>query len=80
MIFTLCWDEYQFTKDIKINPEQKIVDTLLILVDGGVLSGDLQIENIYIFSKRRNENIDVKLSYESANIQNGDILYIKKKE
>lgn len=77
MIYTLCWDSKNLKIDIKVNREQKIADTMLILFDGGVLPTDFNTENRRIFSKRKNEYIDTGLSYENAKIFNGDVLYIR---
>lgn len=77
MIYTLCWDSKNLKIDIKVNREQKIADTMLILFDGGVLGADFNIENRRIFSKRKDEYIDTALSYEKAKIFNGDVLYIR---
>lgn len=77
MIFTLCWEDKEFSIDIKVNREQKVSETLLILADGGILPMDFEIEKMRLFSKRKGEYIDINLSYEQGDIFNGDILYIR---
>lgn len=77
MIYTLCWQCKGLVIDIKVNREQKIADTMLILLDGGVLPIEFNKENNHIFSKRKGEYINMDLNYEEAEIFNGDILYIK---
>ena len=77
MIYTLCWEEEEFTKDIKVNREQKLFETILILINGGILPRNYDVKSKRIFSKRKGEYIDVNTSYEQENIYNGDILYIR---
>lgn len=80
MIYTLCWQSREWEIDIKVNREQRIGDTMLILLDGGILPMRVQKEKEHIFSKRKNQYIDMDFSYEEAEIYNGDILYIIEKE
>lgn len=77
MIFTLCWKDKKFNADIKVNREQKVSETLLILLDGGILPMDFKIEKMRLFSERKGEYINMNLSYEQGDIFNGDILYIR---
>lgn len=77
MIYTLCFEEIELKLDIKVNREQKISETIMILHDGGVLPAAVNFEKTQIFSKRKDEYIDAALSYEEAEIFNGDILYVK---
>lgn len=76
MIITLSQENKQFKADIKVNREQKISDTLLILEDGGVLPGH-RTRECCIFSERLEEYIDIQLTYQQAGVYNGDILYIR---
>ncbi|MDO4304365.1 MAG: hypothetical protein Q4D94_10655 [Bacillota bacterium] len=77
MIYTLCWEENNFVRDIKVNRAQKIAETITVLKDGSILPPDLDIEKIRIFSKRKGEYINKKASYEQEEIFQGDILYIR---
>ncbi len=77
MIFTLCMEEDGFMKDIKVNREQKIVETILVLQDGKVLPPDIDIEKVRIFSGRKGEYIDKNANYVQEDIFQGDILYIR---
>lgn len=77
MIFTLCMEEDGFMKDIKVNREQKIVETILVLQDGKVLPQDIDIEKVRIFSGRKGEYIDKNANYVQEDIFQGDILYIR---
>lgn len=77
MIFTLCMEEDGFMKDIKVNREQKIVETILVLQDGKVLPPDIDIKKVRIFSGRKGEYIDKNANYVQEDIFQGDILYIR---
>lgn len=77
MIYTLCWEENNFMRDIKVNRAQKIAETITVLKDGSILPPDLDIEKIRIFSKRKGEYINKNASYEQEEIFQGDILYIR---
>ena len=76
MIITLRQEKSNFCRDIKVNREQKITDTLWILHSGGILLEAIDFKNNRIYSKRLGEYIDVNNTYEQANIFNGDILSI----
>lgn len=75
MIITLIWNDEKNEIDMKVNPEQRILDTLLVLADADVLNGTEENQSLY--SKRLNEYIEVKMSYEQAGIYNGDILILQ---
>lgn len=77
MIYTLCCETDGFMRDIKVNREQKILETVKILMDGGILSKDISAKEMRIFSKRKGEYIDINASYDREDIFNGDILYIR---
>lgn len=77
MIYTLCMEENDLVVDIKVNREQKIIDTFLVLQDGNVLPSDIDFEKVQIFSGRKGEYIDGYASYAHEDIFQGDILYIK---
>lgn len=77
MIFTLYWESKEFMRDIKVSREQRISETLFILLDGGILPMDFNIEKMHLFSKRKGEYINTELTYEQEDIFNGDILYIR---
>lgn len=76
MIITLRQNTKKNEMDIKVNREQRIMDTLLILIDGGILQVQSNLENNSIYSERLDKKIDVKMTYEQAEIYNGDILYL----
>lgn len=77
MIHTLCCENKGLRLDIKVNRDQKILETMLILYDGGVLPVNVESEKLRIFSDRNEEWVDFSLSYRQAEIFNGDILYIR---
>lgn len=76
MIITLRQNTKKNEMDIKVNREQRIMDTLLILIDGGILQEQSDLENNTIYSERLDKKIDVKMTYEQAEVYNGDILYL----
>lgn len=76
MIITLCQEKNHFCRDIKVNREQKIMETLFIMFDGGIISERVDPSINRIFSTRQNEYIDMEKTYEQENIFNGDILSI----
>ena len=76
MIITLKQNTKKNEMDIKVNREQRIMDTLLILIDGGILQEQSDLENNTIYSERLDKKIDVKMTYEQAEVYNGDILYL----
>jgi len=76
MIITLKQNTKKNEMDIKVNREQRIMDTLLILIDGGILQEQSDLEKNTIYSERLDKKIDVKMTYEQAEVYNGDILYL----
>lgn len=77
MIYTLCMEESGFMRDIKVNREQKIAETILVLQDGKVLPSDIDIGKVRIFSGRKGEYVDKEANYVQEDIFQGDILYIR---
>ena len=76
MIFTLCIEDKEWKRDIKVNAEQKIGETILILIDGGVLPYLQGIDNLKIFSERVGKYVDLEKNYQQEQIYQGDILHI----
>lgn len=76
MIITLCQRETGVRIDIKVNREQKITDTLVILLDGGILEEKGGLADNRIYSERKEKYIDAEQTYQQAGIYNGDILYV----
>lgn len=64
------------SRDIMVNPDQKIVDTLRILEENNILSMDEDMEKILVKSERKKRYINSRLSYRQAGIFNGDLLQI----
>lgn len=77
MIYTLYVEKSDFIEDINVNREQKIVETILVLQDGNILSSDIDIEKMRIFSGRKGEYIDKYATYVQEDIFQGDILYVR---
>lgn len=76
MIITLCDEKTNICIDIKVNPMQKIVDTLAILCDGSALPIQQTIMEAQIISERQRDYVCIEESFEQAGIYNGDILHI----
>lgn len=76
MIITLQKEKTKFCKDIKVNREQKIEDTLLVLFEGGILLEAFDTICNRVYSKRLDKYIEITNTYEQENIFNGDILII----
>lgn len=77
MIVTLHLDETYWERDIKVNREQKIRETLWILVDAGVLPTDTLQKMKTVFSERQGICIDPEQTYQQAEVYQGDILHIR---
>ena len=61
-------------EDIQVNPQQKIIDTMLILKEAGKLP---QEEVQEMKSERRGRFLDMNKNYEQQSIYDGDILCIQ---
>lgn len=76
MIYTLICKQINFETDIKVFEHQKIKDTLSILYNEKIIA--INPDNpIAIRSERKAEMISKEMTYEQAEIYNGDILYIE---
>ncbi|MBR5798738.1 MAG: hypothetical protein IKY23_01620 [Lachnospiraceae bacterium] len=76
MIFTLYSEDTNRERDIKVNPEQKIGETISILMDGGVLP-HTRIDCVNLFSERAGRYLDLEKTYQQEQIYQGDILHIE---
>ncbi len=63
-------------RDIMVNPDQKIMDTLKILKENNAISLGENLNKVLIKSQRRKRYINSRLSYRQAGIFNGDLLQI----
>jgi predicted transcriptional regulator len=73
LTLTLTNKRSGFNKDIQINSQQRIIDTLKILEEAGILSG-LYPEKIKVKSVRKGIYVNSKETYEKEHINTGDIL------
>lgn len=73
LTLTLMNRDIALNKDIQVNSQQKIIDTLHILKEAQILQG-LQLEEIKVKSHRRGMYIQNKGTYEEERINTGDIL------
>ena len=73
LTITLTNSDYSLEKDIQVNSQQKITDTLTILNEAGVLQS-IQVDAVRVKSLRRGVYLDTRQNYEQEDINTGDIL------
>lgn len=74
LTLTIMNREGSWQEDIQVNPQQKIIDTMLILKE----AGKLPQEEVYeMKSERRGRFLDMNKNYEQQSIYDGDILCIQ---
>lgn len=78
MIITLNHKRREFHKcmDIQVNEEQKIMDTLQILAQAGLISDRNGNTAAHIYSERNKQYINTQLTYNQAMIFHGDNLIL----
>ena len=74
LTLTIMNREGSWQEDIQVNPQQKIIDTMLILKEAGKLT---QEEVQEMKSERRGRFLDMNKNYEQQSIYDGDILCIQ---
>lgn len=62
--------------NIRIDERQKMIETLQVLIENGKIAPIGSIQKVY--SQRKQRYVNVRLTYEQAQIYNGDRLIIKK--
>jgi len=72
LTLTIMNNENQIKKDIQVNEQQRIEDTLRVLEEAAIISNASR--EIKVKSVRRGTCLDIKASYEDEHINNGDIL------
>ncbi len=60
--------------DLLVFEEQKIAETMDILIDKGILEEETADTVKYVKSMRTNNQVNILLTYSEANIFSGDIL------
>lgn len=63
--------------DLLVFEEQKITETMKILVDKGILEDEMADTVKYVKSMRTNNQVNILLTYSEANIYSGDILELE---
>lgn len=63
--------------DLLVFEEQKIAETMKILVDKGILEDEMANTVKYVKSMRTNNQVNILLTYSEANIYSGDILELE---
>ncbi|MCI6782579.1 MAG: hypothetical protein MR594_02950 [Lachnospiraceae bacterium] len=74
LTLTIMNREGSWQEDIQVNPQQKLIDTMLILKEAGKLP---QEEVQEMKSERRGRFLDMNKNYEQQSIYDGDILCIQ---
>ena len=74
LTLTIMNREGSWQEDIQVNPQQKIIDTMLIIKEAGKLP---QEEVQEMKSERRGRFLDMNKNYEQQSIYDGDILCIQ---
>lgn len=62
--------------DLLVSDEQKIAETMKILIDSGLLDGEAEDTVKYVKSLRTNNQVNILLTYKEAEIYSGDILVL----
>lgn len=73
LTITLMNDEFHLNKNIQVNAEQKMIDTLVIMQEAGIIQG-VDLEHVRLKSIRRGRYININENYEHEQINNGDVL------
>ena len=63
--------------DLLVFEEQKIAETMKILIDRGFLEEEAEDNIQYVKSMRTNNQVNTLLTYREANIYSGDILKLE---
>lgn len=61
------------TFDLQVNTDQKIKNTLQILQEAGMVSKEVSTAT-HVYSERQKQQINTGISYEQAQIYQGDII------
>ncbi len=73
LTLTFKSEKAQIERDIQVNPQQKIEDTLSILQEAGLLTG-IETEQVRIKSLRRGMCLEKDENYARQSVYTGDIL------
>lgn len=76
MTLTLILNKEDQQLDIRVNPSQKIADTLKILKENNRLPAEYDSDSVLIKSQRRKEYVNKRLTYEQAELYSGDCLIL----
>ena len=60
--------------DIQVNSEQRLCETMEILLEAGLLPGSMVTDMTHVYSRRQKSRINVRITYDQALILNGDRL------
>lgn len=76
LIVTIEESQQGVRVDIQVNPEQKMIETLKILQENGVLREECVYEGMKVKSIRKKEYLHTGLTFEQNGIQESDILVL----
>lgn len=78
MQLKLTWKiaEQNRSLDILVSDEQKIIETMRVLLDKGLLTQEKFDSATYVKSLRTNTQVNLLLTYKEGQIYSGDILQV----
>ncbi len=62
--------------DIMVLPQQRISEVLKVLEENGLAS--LEIDNIQLYSRRKRQYVNKRLTFQQAELYSGDIIEVRK--
>lgn len=74
-MYTLTIRQKSKDIDIRVLPNQRIHAVLQVLKENGHISGE--VDNIYVYSKRRQEYLNQMMTFRQAGIYSGDTLELQ---
>lgn len=79
MQLKLTWRVSEQNKDFNllVSEEQKIIETLQVLAEKGLIAGELADSIRYVRTLRTNNQVNVLLTYKEGKIYSGDIIQIE---
>lgn len=76
IMLTISVDKPSIKRDIRINENQRIIDTFQILAEKGIIPDLGQLNDHIVKSERKQQYCNVRLTYEQLGIYDGDILHL----
>lgn len=76
IMLTISVEHPFMKKDIRINENQRIIDTFQILAEKGIIPDLRNLNEHVVKSERKQQYCNVRLTYEQLGIYDGDILHL----